>query len=89
MPRGKRSINIESRAQTHLTRRFQIAKLIRFRRIELGLTQSALAERVGLTRTSIVQVERGAQMPSVLDLPEWLNALEFKDWNILGAMEKT
>lgn len=87
MPRGKRKNNPAERVEVHISRRLEIAKLVRLRRIELGMTQAQLAEKVGLTRTSIVQVERGAQMPSVLDLPEWLGALRFKDWNTLAAMD--
>src|ERR1700749_812625 len=38
-----------------------LGKLIRGRRLDAKLTQGELAERVGLTRVSITQIERGRQ----------------------------
>lgn len=44
-----------------------IAANVRSRRLELGLTQQAVAEAVGLTQSRIAQIERGfAAVPSDL-----------------------
>ena len=43
----------------HLYR--SIGKLVRGERLKLGLTQDELAQRVGLTRTSINNIEHGRQ----------------------------
>lgn len=39
----------------------EFGRLLRQRRTEAGLTQSQVASRVGLTRTSITNIERGTQ----------------------------
>lgn len=44
-------------------------------RLEAGITQEALADAVGLTRTSIVNIERGRQAVSVDRLPAFAVAL--------------
>lgn len=36
------------------------------RRLAAGLTQEALAEKVGVTRQTIIAIERGNYIPSVL-----------------------
>jgi putative transcriptional regulator len=43
-----------------------LANRIKERRTELGLTQAALAERVGVTRKTVNTVENGVFTPSTL-----------------------
>jgi transcriptional regulator with XRE-family HTH domain len=46
----------------------EFGRLLRARRKDAGLTQSQVAERVGLTRTSITNIERGIQHISLHQL---------------------
>jgi len=41
-----------------------LGEVIRRRREELGLTQAQLAERVGISRQYLVQLENGYRVPS-------------------------
>jgi transcriptional regulator with XRE-family HTH domain len=45
-----------------------LAKAIRERRVELGLSQERLAEECGFDRTYISMLERGTRNPSFLNL---------------------
>lgn len=54
----------------------RIGKRIKERREELGLTQEALAERLGLTTNYISTIERGASFPRCEKLILLLNGLE-------------
>ena len=42
-----------------------VAENVRAWRIERGLTQQALGERVGVGRSYIAQIERGGKVPSM------------------------
>jgi transcriptional regulator with XRE-family HTH domain len=53
-----------------------LGKLIRLRREAAGLTQEELAHRVGLTRTSITNVESGRQKVQVHTLYAIAQALD-------------
>jgi putative transcriptional regulator len=44
----------------------RLANRLKERRLELGLTQAALAERVGVTRKTVNTVENGVFSPSAL-----------------------
>lgn len=57
------------------------------KRKELGLTQIELANRIGMSRTSIVNIEKGRQYPPVHLLWEISYALDAKPAEILP--EKT
>lgn len=54
----------------------EIGRNIRSRREFLELTQDALAQRVGLTRTSITNIERGKQKIQIHTLFRIAEALE-------------
>ena len=54
----------------------RIGKRIKERREELGLTQEALAEKLGLTTNYISTIERGASFPRCEKLILLLNGLE-------------
>jgi transcriptional regulator with XRE-family HTH domain len=45
-------------------------------RDEAGLTQAALAERIGNTQTFVSKVERGERRLDVVEFAEWCEALE-------------
>ena len=51
-------------------------KKMKLRRVEMGFTQKDLAEKAGLSRASIVQIERGTQIPSVETAERIANALK-------------
>jgi putative transcriptional regulator len=43
-----------------------VENCVRTLRLQLGMTQEALAERVGVSRQTIIAIERGGYVPSVL-----------------------
>jgi putative transcriptional regulator len=53
----------------------RLANGLKQRRIELGLTQADLAERVGVTRKTVNTVENGVFTPSALLAIKLANAL--------------
>lgn len=53
----------------------EVGQRVRSLRTTAGLTQSALAQRVGLTRTSITNIERGRQQFSLHILYDLADAL--------------
>jgi transcriptional regulator with XRE-family HTH domain len=53
----------------------QLGQAIRARRERLGLTQTELAERVGLSRTSVTNVERGRQQVLLHQVVDFAKAL--------------
>ena len=53
-----------------------LAKAIRERRDELGLSQEALAENCGVDRTYISMLERGTRNPSFLNMLKIASGLQ-------------
>lgn len=51
-------------------------KKMKLKRIEMGYTQRDLAEKTGLSRASIVQIERGTQVPSIETAEKIASALK-------------
>ena len=60
-------------AQEEFNRRF--GEIVRERRVQAGLTQENLAARLGLSRTSVVNIERGRQGIPLASLPKFAAAL--------------
>jgi transcriptional regulator with XRE-family HTH domain len=54
----------------------QIARRVRARRLELGLTIEALAERSGVSRATISKIERAETSPAAVLLARLSNALD-------------
>lgn len=54
----------------------QIAKLVRDRRRDLGMSQDELAKRVGVSRLSIINIESGRSNARVSTIVGILNALK-------------
>ncbi len=65
--------------------RFPVA--LREARSEKGLSQEELADRAGLHRTYISQIERGVKSPSLRSLEQITDALEIPLWVLLKRLE--
>lgn len=63
------------------------AEVLREVRQEKGLSQEALADRAGLHRTYISQVERGLKSPSLRSLEQIAQALGMPPSALLRRME--
>lgn len=55
-----------------------IGTKVRNRRLELGLTQSQLAERVGMRQPAIVRIEKGTNVPTWRTLSKIADALSVR-----------
>lgn len=65
-----------------------IGRIIASRRNNLGLSQEALADRAGIHRTYVSQLERGLKSPTISVLTEIAEALETRPSNLLRLAEK-
>ena len=65
----------------------RVPALLREARSEKGLSQEALADRAGLHRTYISQIERGLKSPSLKSLEQIANALGIPLSNLLKRLE--
>lgn len=61
---------------------------VRKRRAELGLTQSVLAEQIGLTRASIANIEAGRQTVLLHQFIDLVHALECDPLLLLPADDR-
>jgi transcriptional regulator with XRE-family HTH domain len=73
-------------AKPDVRERFGFA--VRMRREELGLTQEVFAERVGIHRTYLSDVERGQRNISLLNIERVATALELALSELFGLVEK-
>lgn len=64
-----------------------IGKAISKLRLDLGLSQEALAERAAIHRTYVSQIERGVKSPTVSILIKIAKALETKPSCLLRMIE--
>ncbi len=67
---------MENESQSDIKKRF--GKAIRRRRRELDLSQEELAERAGLHRTYVSDIERGDRNPSLENIEKLAKALNIK-----------
>jgi ribosome-binding protein aMBF1 (putative translation factor) len=65
-------------AQTRLAPYEQLARIVIRRRMELGLTQGKLAERMGTSHSAISRIESGQHSTSVQTLQRLAAALEMR-----------
>jgi transcriptional regulator with XRE-family HTH domain len=65
----------------------KFAELLRSHREKAGLSQEELADRAGLHRTFISQVERGLKSPSLNSLVAISTALELKLPKLLNGID--
>jgi transcriptional regulator with XRE-family HTH domain len=73
------------RARTDVRERFGTA--VKFRREELGLTQEALADKAGIHRTYLSDVERGTRNLSLVNIERLAAALGVSMSKLLEAAE--
>jgi transcriptional regulator with XRE-family HTH domain len=66
----------------------QIAKYLAAHRTTCRMTQSELAEKVGMSRASIGLIERGEGLPSVETLYALAVALECEAWDLLPLVKQ-
>lgn len=65
-----------------------IGAAIRWRREVIGMTQATLAEKVGLSRPAVTNIERGGQALFVHHLLDLAHALDVEPASLLPASEK-
>ena len=73
------------RAKGDIRERFGLA--VKDRREALGLTQEAFAERAGIHRTYLSDVERGTRNLSLLNIERVARALEVEISQLFAVME--
>jgi transcriptional regulator with XRE-family HTH domain len=61
--------------------------LIRQRRLEVGITQEALADTVGITQPSVSAQERGEAVPTAFAFVGLLRALEIDIADVFALMD--
>ena len=67
----------------------QLGLLIRKKRIEKGLTQSEVADKMNLDYQYISRVERGLISPTIYWMISLCDALEIKSSSFLSELEET
>lgn len=75
------------RARPDIRERFGDA--VRVRREELGLTQEDLAEKAGIHRTYLSDVERGARNLSLINIERLAAALSVSMSGLFAAVERS
>ncbi len=73
------------RAKPDVRERFGTA--VKFRREELGLTQEDLADKAGIHRTYLSDVERGTRNLSLVNIEKLATALSLKVSELFAAAE--
>ena len=73
------------RARPDVRERFGFA--VRTRREELGMTQEDLADKAGIHRTYLSDVERGSRNLSLINIERLAKALEMRMSELFASME--
>ena len=74
-------------AQLKSSPRLRLASHISHRRVKLKMRQDELAKRVGLSRTSVTNMESGKQGIIADELPRWAKALNWSVRQIAKGLE--
>jgi transcriptional regulator with XRE-family HTH domain len=80
-----------SESSPHTEQRFyqEFGRALREAREAAGLTQEALAQTVGLSRTSITNIERGVQPVAIHTLLRLARAVQTKPAELLPSLQDT
>jgi len=62
---------------------------VRELRLERGLSQQALAERVGIPQTHVSAIERGAKFPNLMTVLRLATALECRVTEIVSVFDES
>ncbi|MNJ94507.1 anaerobic benzoate catabolism transcriptional regulator [compost metagenome] len=73
----------DSKRSDDVSLKVQFGSRLRFAREELGISQEVLAEKAGLHRTYIGQVERGERNISIDNLEKLADAVGEQLWEML------
>ena len=76
---------VKRRSKPDIRERFGTA--VKFRREELGLTQEDLADKAGIHRTYLSDVERGTRNLSLVNIEKLAAALTMKMSELFAAVE--
>ena len=76
----------KTKARTDIRVRFGLA--VRARREELGLTQEDLADKAGIHRTYLSDIERGSRNVSLLNIEQMARALTLSLGELFTRMER-
>lgn len=68
-------------------RQRSLGKLIAQRREAMGLTNTQLAEIIGIRRSTLCNIEAGRQSIQLVNIPEWINALNIKLTDLLKSID--
>ncbi|KRL84296.1 helix-turn-helix domain-containing protein [Ligilactobacillus equi] len=82
----KKEITILSPEETKL---IDVLALLVVRRLELGITQEELAERIGMTQSRIARIEAVDSIPSQTILEQYANGIGFDTQTFFSSVEKT
>lgn len=66
----------------------QVAKYVAAHRTTSRLTQTALAEKIGVSRQTIAQIELAQTLPSLETLYELAKAFECEAWDLLPTLKQ-
>ena len=78
---------MKKRGRPDIQERFGFA--VKVRREELGLTQEDLAERAGIHRTYLSDIERGGRNPSLVNIDRLAKGLMLPPSELFRLMEKS
>ena len=65
-----------------------IGQVLRLLRKEAGLSQEALADRAGITKNYLSELERGKKLPSYITLSKMAHSLNMRHWQLTKRIEE-
>ena len=65
-----------------------IGQVLRLLRKETGLSQEALADRAGITKNYLSELERGKKLPSYITLSKMAHSLNMHHWQLTKRIEE-
>ena len=74
--RGRRENNTVRAGYEAARRAFEIGQAVRTRRLQLGISQTELARRAGMTQSAVSRLESGGAVPTIVVLERLATALD-------------